>query len=94
MLSGFCLETQCIIADTDLEFFASKKEYTQENRIACQYLYWNKNEVEKGKLTEMSIAVNCFSNFSSVRKCLRCHCKYKNHTSVVSIKTQSNFNKF
>lgn len=47
VVSGLCLEMQCIIADTDLEFFASEKEYTRKKKFAWQYLHWNKNEVEK-----------------------------------------------
>lgn len=47
MLNG--LDTQPIIADSDLQFLASEKEYTLSKKInfACQYVHWNKNEVEK-----------------------------------------------
>lgn len=47
MLSG--LDTQSIIADSDLEFLVSEKDYTLSKKInfACQDVHWNKNEVKE-----------------------------------------------
>lgn len=47
MLSG--LDTQPIVADSDVKFLASEKECTLSKKInfACQYIHCNKNEVEK-----------------------------------------------